>query len=85
MKKIERLKLGQLNKDSMGAGQQSQLWGGGFCYWSQENYEANGETKCSCVCWGSDYYSPDGFEYETSILLNVDNANEVFCVLIQGK
>ena len=58
MKKIAKLKLSQLNKDSMNSRQKSQIMGGYFCYWGFDNLEANErEGKCSCPCWsGVDYY-----------------------------
>ena len=72
MKKIERLKLSQLSKDSLAERQMSQLIGGNYCYWSMDNYNANnGSGVCSCDCgYGSegDYYSASGLNTWASYL-----------------
>ena len=62
MKTINKLKLSQLNKDSMESRQMSQIMGGNYCAWGDENRDANGnEGKCSCVCnKGEDYYGTYG-------------------------
>ena len=65
-----QLKLSQLSKDSMTSRQQSQLMGGSFCYWSEENQAANdAQGKCSCACGGCDYYDAGGLHYEAQYLL----------------
>ena len=74
MKKIVKLKLGQLNKDSMVERQMAQLMGGNFCYWSLDNQVANDtQGKCSCLCNNCDYYdSSAGLQCEASSLLDWD-------------
>ena len=57
MKRIQKIILSQLVKDSLTQRQEAQLWGGNYCYWSEENQNANDdEGKCSCWCDGFDYY-----------------------------
>ena len=71
MKTIAKLKLSQLNKDSMELRQMSQIMGGIYCYWGEENQKANeNEGKCSCNCAGEDYYGMFGIKEHASLLQN---------------
>ena len=63
---ICRLKLGQLNKDSMMAKKMSRLIGANACYWGDENRDANEASgKCSCYCINNTSY------YDTADGINV--------------
>ena len=63
MKDKQKLKLSQLNKDSIEDGKMSRLMGGNYCAFSYENADANASSGvCSCVCSG-DYYGSNGLEY----------------------
>ena len=71
MKTIVKLKLSQINKDSVESRQMSQIMGGTFCYYGpgSDNQKANdNEGKCSCECMGINYYSSDGLNLEASFL-----------------
>ena len=59
---ISKLKLGQLNKDSMVAKKLSRLIGANYCYWGLENSNANGNSNvCSCYCVNdTSYYEAYG-------------------------
>ena len=53
----KKLLLSQLNKDSMEPRQTSQLMGGNYCAFEEENQAANdAQGKCSCWCDRCDYY-----------------------------
>ena len=63
---ISKLKLGQLNKDSMVAKKLSRLMGASYCAWGEENRMANEESgKCSCYCLNSTSYydTADGINF----------------------
>ena len=63
MKKISKLKIGQLNKANLEEREMNRLYGGNYCAWGPENAQANaGSGKCSCACSG-DYYGSHGLEY----------------------
>lgn len=72
MKKINKLKLNQLSKDSLESSQMNQIRGGTFCYWSEDNFKANEYSgKCSCACGllsEGDYYDADGLNYQAGYL-----------------
>ena len=61
MKRIQKIVLSQLAKDSLTEREEAQLMGGTYCYLgpASENQAYNeAEGKCSCICEaGEDYYS----------------------------
>ena len=60
MKKITKLKLSNLNKNSIVERQLALLMGGNYCYWGDANQAANeAEGVCSCICYGSECYYTD--------------------------
>lgn len=71
MKKIIKLKLGELNKLSMEPRMMSRLYGGNYCAHSNVNFAANTESgKCSCMCDTEHDYYTGGLEGNGSFFKN---------------
>jgi len=70
----KKLLLSQLNKDSMEPRQTSQLMGGNYCAFGDNNRDAN-ETGgvCSCMCDHDTYYGSHGLDYEASFYKATNN------------
>jgi natural product precursor len=63
-----KLKLGQLNRDSVSQEQLDQIKGGTYCNFGWANQVANQDSgKCSCFCHlGYDYYGQYGISVNAS-------------------
>lgn len=71
MKKIIKLKLGELNKLSMEPRMMSRLYGGNYCAHDNKNSAANTESgKCSCMCDAQNDYYTGGLKSNASFFKN---------------
>ena len=80
MKKISKLKIGQLNKANLEEREMNRLYGGNYCGWNDDNRDANDKADvCSCSCYYGDYYGTSGLDHEASFFKYTTAFNGGYC------